>query len=1008
MDSLRNRKRVRIVEDPEETMEVDEEQPRKRGKRSTNARRRKNKEPEEDAMSEEEVEAAVSEEEADEGSASEEEYFEDDVDPLATVVVDGLVRKLTISKEQALEAVKEALKRKSILTDEYSRSRPADQLWKVGMDPNVVRRLEPKLIELREELEADRITIPKILTSELSMEHKKRALEWYDALHNMEPFTNEYINARDDLRAYMTQHAPRPVPVTEGMSPAEQKILTSEKEQRMAAEEKELLKTIGEFPDYRESILELNAPREAKARIYENWQGFKELKPGSEEYDTRKQWLRHALLLPYNELVKFVLPESPGAMNDLLLRVQQNLDRKVYGLHKVKQELLQVLAQRITNPFGSHPNLALVGPPGVGKCLAPDEQVIMYDGSLREAQDVKVGDLLMGDDSTPRTVLSTCSGIDPMYRIVPTKGLPFVVNEPHILSLVQCRSPRVKNEQVGNYRRYKVSWMDQGTQRSRSFKFSSSAAETARTAAETFATSVDTKGQVLDIALSDYLQKSKNWKSYYKGYRTGVEFPSRPVKLDPYAIGYWLGDGTSALSEITTADPEVVEYYRKTFPTLTLTPKKSCPITYYIGFGVKRYQSEHGNVFLHHLQGYNLINNKHIPADYLCNDRKTRLALLAGLLDSDGYLDNNCYEITQKSRRLAEQIRYLAQSLGFACYLTQVEKTCTNGLSGRVTGTYYKNLICGECLEEIPVLLERKKAQPRRQIKDANHFGFAVEPLGPGKYCGFSIDGNRRFLLKDFTVTHNTMIYSAVAEAYGIPFERVSLGGLHDPAVLKGHSSTYIGAEPGLIVKILQRIKCSNGMIFFDEMDKLGQTERGREVQYALLQILDATTNKDFRDTYLADITIDLSKFWFVVAMNHDEWLDHAVRDRLHIMRLKSYKRSEKEEIARQFLLPGALKEVGMPLDSVTFTPEAIKRLVSQMPEEGNVRPIKDEMALLIGRINLYRSLLLPDGGTGQLKLDFSIPNFSLPLTVTPELVDRLRCKKEEEEDDISKRMMYL
>ncbi len=170
------------------------------------------------------------------------------------------------------------------------------------------------------------------------------------------------------------------------------------------------------------------------------------------------------------------------------------------------------------------------------------------------------------------------------------------------------------------------------------------------------------------------------------------------------------------------------------------------------------------NTFLNYLRQYNLLNNKHIPHIYKYNSREKRLALLAGLLDTDGYLHRNCFEIIQKRKVLAEDICYLARSLGFTVSFKKVSKTCTNSSKGRVVGTYYLSSICGEGLETIPTRLPRKQVDIRQQIKNARVTGFDLLPITTDRtYYGFEIDGNRRFLLSDFTVTHNTAISIYIA-----------------------------------------------------------------------------------------------------------------------------------------------------------------------------------------------------------------------------------------------------
>jgi hypothetical protein len=164
------------------------------------------------------------------------------------------------------------------------------------------------------------------------------------------------------------------------------------------------------------------------------------------------------------------------------------------------------------------------------------------------------------------------------------------------------------------------------------------------------------------------------------------------------------------------------------------------------------------------LEKYNLINNKHIPSTYKCNDRNTRLELLAGLIDSDGYYcpKGKVFSITQKNDTLANDILYLARSLGFAAYLTRTEKSCTYKGEKKV-GIYNSISISGQGLDEVPTKVLRKQAEKREQIKDALTTGVTVEGVGEGDYYGFTLDGNNRYILGDFTVTHNTC--SAIAAA---------------------------------------------------------------------------------------------------------------------------------------------------------------------------------------------------------------------------------------------------
>jgi SpoVK/Ycf46/Vps4 family AAA+-type ATPase len=156
----------------------------------------------------------------------------------------------------------------------------------------------------------------------------------------------------------------------------------------------------------------------------------------------------------------------------------------------------------------------------------------------------------------------------------------------------------------------------------------------------------------------------------------------------------------------------------------------------------------------------NLIDNKHIPKLYLTSSRTDRLELLAGLIDTDGSLSEGGFEITQKSNVIAEDILFLARSLGYAAYSQKSLKSSQNGTEGE----YNRVFISGD-LSEVPVRLERKKARERKQIKSVLRTGFNVEVLGVDNYYGFTLDSDHLYLTKDFTIHHNTGKTTIIAES---------------------------------------------------------------------------------------------------------------------------------------------------------------------------------------------------------------------------------------------------
>nr|QBK85415.1 MAG: intein-containing packaging ATPase [Marseillevirus LCMAC101] len=419
----------------------------------------------------------------------------------------------------------------------------------------------------------------------------------------------------------------------------------------------------------------------------------------------------------------------------------------------------------------------IVGPPASGKCLAPGTPILMYDGTVKKVEDIRPGDVLMGDDSTPRRVLTICEGQDKMYRIKQNKGDDYIVNEPHILVLKRNYMPRITNKKTEN--RFKVFWMFNNTEKSKSFRYQPDEGSEAEVLedAEQFLDSLCegkdyTRENFLEISVRDYLNMPSSRRKKYKGFHVGVEF-SDPGELpfDPHALGIWLGDGTSSKTQFTSADGEIVEYMRSIFKPYDLFVDRILYSDYDYRitshekgaskgvFGVDEERSKR-NQFLNFLRDHNLLGNKHIPPAFKFSSRENRLKLLAGLIDTDGYLANESYyEIIQKNKTLAEDIAFVARSCGFYTSFIPCQKTCTNAPNGPVTGTYYRMNICGRSLHDIPVLLNRKKIKSEdSRTTDESVTGIEVEEIGIGTYHGFQIDGNKRFLLGDFTVTHNTSL----------------------------------------------------------------------------------------------------------------------------------------------------------------------------------------------------------------------------------------------------------
>lgn len=345
----------------------------------------------------------------------------------------------------------------------------------------------------------------------------------------------------------------------------------------------------------------------------------------------------------------------------------EGLDQKMLGIHK--GAFTMVLA-----------------PTGLGKSLAPDTKVVKYDGSVVRADEVKVGDQLLGPDSTPRNVTNVNLQIGPMYKITPVKGDPWFCNEDHILSLKKTGTDEIKN-----------------------------------------------------VTVPEYLSWSKTQKSLWKQWRTGEVVFKESVEEQqlPYLVGVYLGDGHKHGPAVSLGKhkQQVLEYLESAVKVLSKTWDRGC---WRVSFSVKE-------LLWDKVKDY--LDNRSAPKQYKTGSVITRKQLLAGLLDTDGSATNGGAEITQKSELLADDICFIARSLGLAAY--KKEKV-VNGIS------YYRVNISGD-MTGIPC--KRLKFKPRKQIKDVLKTGFTVEYVGEGVYRGIALDGDHLFVMGDFTVTHNTEFF---------------------------------------------------------------------------------------------------------------------------------------------------------------------------------------------------------------------------------------------------------
>jgi hypothetical protein len=390
------------------------------------------------------------------------------------------------------------------------------------------------------------------------------------------------------------------------------------------------------------------------------------------------------------------------------------------------------------------------------KSFDPEKKIRLYKGTIKQTKNIQIGDKLVGLDGKPKKIVDIEHGHGQMYQVSQKLGYDYIVSKNHILVLKLTNVEGIFWDGIRN--RYKARYIQDMRIHDKCFqhltgKFTNKIKMDLYEQAKNFLTEIRKEdgynriGDVIEISVKDYLKLPANMKRILYGFKQSVEYPEKNVEIDPYMLGLWLGDGTSEAPIVTNIDQPIIDYlynYAKN-NNLRITKRQE------YGYSIAGNYKKNNNILRNGLNYYNLLNNKHIPSDYLINSRDVRLKVLAGIIDTDGYLDHNMYEITQKSNILSLHIKRLCESLGFRISTRKVIKYCHKPDGTKVPGVYNRMLISGKELGQIPVLLDRKKANP---IKDVDFLitMIKVEEIDVSDYVSFKLEADENFLGTDYTV----------------------------------------------------------------------------------------------------------------------------------------------------------------------------------------------------------------------------------------------------------------
>lgn len=478
-------------------------------------------------------------------------------------------------------------------------------------------------------------------------------------------------------------------------------------------------------------------------------------------------------------------------------------------------------------------------------CFAADTVIPLYNGGTKMSQDILAGDILIGDDGSPRTVLETTSGEDTMYRIKQVSGVEYIVNSQHKLVLKHSGDKVIYWKECQQCWEFK--WFDHVELSRRTEKVYttlSKSKQQARADIENLRDKINTP-DTIEITVDDFMKLNKSTKKHLMGFKSqGVNWTHHEVKVDPYVLGVWIGDGVKTGNKFAANDNEIIEYllqwcdnndaelvhdsaytfrvrrkklnctraaigHGSSISTCVGCAEKVCSLCDITSTTTYSMHKDSSNPLMTQLREYGLVGEKQIPLDYIINDEQTRLQLLAGIIDTDGYVpkDGKRAIIIQTDAEIVRRITFIAQSLGFTVRVAtrNMNNVVRFNSAPRDYKMQYIINISGQNLCDIPTKVSRKRCLANKPNKDWCRTSIEVAKIGFGKFYGWQIDGNKRFTLSDFTVVHNCdqMFCTQCHSAFSWRTGQLETGRIHNP-----HYYEYLRRSGGNVPREIGDVPC--------------------------------------------------------------------------------------------------------------------------------------------------------------------------------------------------------